>query len=43
MIDASFWPKRNRFFAPLAGIAPGEVAVVDVSMPGGLSSRPVCW
>jgi hypothetical protein len=34
MIDASFWPKRNRFFAPLAGIAPGEVAVVDVSMPG---------
>jgi len=30
----SFWPKGNRFFAPLAGIAPGEVAVLDLSMPG---------
>jgi hypothetical protein len=32
----SFWPKGNRFFAPLAGIAPGEVAVLDLTMPGGL-------
>ena len=32
----SFWPKGNRFFAPLAGIQPGEVAVLDLSMPGGL-------
>jgi hypothetical protein len=32
----SFWPKGNRFFAPLAGIAPGEVAVLDLGMPGRL-------
>jgi hypothetical protein len=32
----SFWPKKSRFFAPLAGIAPGEVAALNVSMPGGL-------
>ena len=31
-----FWPAGNRFFAPLAGIAPGEVAARDLSMPGGL-------
>jgi hypothetical protein len=30
----SFWPKGNRFFAPLSGIAPGEVAALDLSMPG---------
>ena len=32
----SFWPKGNRFFAPLAGILPGEVATFDLAMPGGL-------
>ena len=32
----TFWPKGNRFFAPLAGIQPGEVAVLDLTMPGGL-------
>ncbi len=32
----SFWPKNNRFFAPLAGIQPGEVAVLDLGMPGGM-------
>ena len=32
----TFWPKGNRFFAPLAGIQPGEVAVIDLSMPGRL-------
>src|SRR4249919_2372700 len=32
----SFWPKGNRFFAPLAGIQPGEVAVLDLGMPGGM-------
>jgi hypothetical protein len=32
----TFWPKGNRFFAPLAGIAPGEVAALDLGMPGGL-------
>jgi hypothetical protein len=31
-----FWPKGNSFFAPLAGIAPGEVAALDLHMPGGL-------
>src|SRR5579863_7022300 len=31
-----FWPSGNRFFAPLAGIEPGEVAALDLSMPGGL-------
>jgi hypothetical protein len=33
---SEFWPASNRFFAPLAGIAPGEVAALDLSMPGGL-------
>jgi hypothetical protein len=31
-----FWPRGNSFFAPLAGIAPGEVAALDLAMPGGL-------
>ena len=30
-----FWPKGNRFYAPLTGIAPGEVAVLRV-IPGGM-------
>jgi hypothetical protein len=33
---SEFWPAGNRFFAPLAGIAPGEVAALDLAMPGGL-------
>ncbi len=32
----NFWPKGNRFYAPLAGINPGEVALLDVGMPGGV-------
>ena len=32
----TYWPRGNRFFAPLAGIQPGEVAVLDLKMPGGL-------
>jgi hypothetical protein len=32
----TFWPKGNRFFAPLAGIEPGEVALLNLGMPGGL-------
>ena len=32
----SFWPAKTRFFAPLSGIAPGEVAALNMSMPGGL-------
>jgi hypothetical protein len=37
---SEFWPKGNRFYAPLTGIAPGEVALLDVSLaPGaGLST-----
>jgi hypothetical protein len=32
---ATFWPKMGRFYAPLAGIAPGEVALLDISpLPG---------
>ena len=31
----TFWPKTATFYAPLAGIAPGEVALLDVSpVPG---------
>ena len=32
---ATFWPKNATFYAPLAGIAPGEVALLDFEpMPG---------
>ena len=32
---ATFWPKTGRFYAPLAGIVPGEVALLDISpVPG---------
>lgn len=32
---ASFWPSNGRFYAPLAGIAPGEVGILQVSpVPG---------
>jgi hypothetical protein len=31
----TFWPKGNRFYAPLAGIAPGEVALLEMqAVPG---------
>jgi hypothetical protein len=33
---ASFWPERNWFYGPLTGIAPGEVAVLNLTMPGRL-------
>jgi hypothetical protein len=32
-----FWPAGNRFYAPLTGIAPGEVALLYVSLPGGMT------
>ena len=32
-----FWPSGNRFFTPLTGIAPGEVAVLNLSTPGGIT------
>jgi hypothetical protein len=31
-----FWPPGNRFYAPLTGIAPGEVALLNLPVPGGL-------
>ena len=31
----TFWPKGSTFYAPLAGIAPGEVALLEVPpLPG---------
>ncbi len=33
---SEFWPAKSKFFAPLAGISPGEVAALDLGMPGGL-------
>ena len=29
-----FWPEGNTFYGPLTGIAPGEVALLDVTLPG---------
>ncbi len=29
-----FWPERNNFYAPLTGIAPGEVALLGMTLPG---------
>jgi hypothetical protein len=31
-----FWPPGNKFYAPLTGIAPGEVALINSSLPGGM-------
>lgn len=31
---AEFWPPRNRFYGPLTGIAPGEVAVLNITVSG---------
>ncbi len=31
-----FWPEGNVFYAPLAGISPGEVALISGSLPGGV-------
>ena len=30
----SFWPKGNRFYMPLTGIAPGEVALLNIKTAG---------
>ena len=32
---AEFWPPGNRFYAPVAGLKPGEVALVNLELPGG--------
>ena len=29
-----FWPTGNRFYAPLTGIEPGEVALIGMTLPG---------
>ncbi len=31
---ASFWPKGQRMFLPATGIAPGEVGLINASLPG---------
>lgn len=32
---ATFWPKSQRFYAPLSGIAPGEVGLLEIApLPG---------
>jgi hypothetical protein len=31
---ASFWPRGNRFYGPITAIAPGEVALLNLAMPG---------
>ena len=33
---SDFWPKGNNFYGPLTGVRPGEVAVLNLSAPGGL-------
>jgi hypothetical protein len=32
----SFWPEGNHFYGPITGLEPGEVALLNLSMPGGL-------
>ena len=32
----TFWPPGNRFYGPVTGLEPGEVALLNLSMPGGL-------
>ena len=31
---ASFWPKGQKMFLPATGIAPGEVGIINASIPG---------
>ena len=31
----TFWPAGNHFYGPLTGIAPGEVALLNLAVPGG--------
>lgn len=33
----TFWPKGNNFYGPLTGIKPGEVAVLNLAGPGGIT------
>lgn len=34
----NFWPRGNRFYGPLTGIKPGEVAVLNLAGPGGVTA-----
>lgn len=34
---ASFWPKGNRFYGSMTGINPGDVAVLNLAGPGGIT------
>ncbi len=34
----SFWPKGNRFYGPLSVIEPGQVAVLNLAGPGGVTA-----
>jgi hypothetical protein len=31
-----FWPEGNHFYRPLTGITPGEVALLSLTLPGGV-------
>ena len=31
-----FWPSGNAFYGPISGINPGDVALLNLSMPGGM-------
>jgi hypothetical protein len=31
-----FWPDGNNFYGPLQGVKPGEVAVLNLAVPGGM-------
>jgi hypothetical protein len=33
---SSFWPEGNRFYPPLTGIEPGEIALIKATVAGGL-------
>jgi len=32
-----FWPKGNHFYGPLTSLQPGEVALLDLSLPGKMT------
>ncbi len=32
-----FWPPGNNFYGPMTGVAPGEVAVLNIAGPGGMT------
>lgn len=32
---SEFWPEDNRFYAPLSGIQPGEIAFINSKLPAG--------